>query len=118
MAGKVQVNGTTSGYEPNIQSQITAAMLQNGGVKRIQDTIRQRLDEAGWSQSVREYVTRMYRSGEATTYDDARTKVLQQIRGGSAAADGPDLSLPQIAKQDGAEAVRKELEKVCVMGGR
>ena len=76
MAGKIQVNGTTSGYSPDVQSQITTALLQNGGVKRIQETLQQRLDEEGWTQNLRDYVIRLFRSGEATTYDDAYNKVM------------------------------------------
>ncbi|KAK0266598.1 hypothetical protein LTR91_007465 [Friedmanniomyces endolithicus] len=113
MANKVvQVNGTTSGHDPNVQSQISTALLQNGGVKRIQQTLQQRLDEEGWSQNLREYIVRLFRSGEATTYDDALGKVMQHIRG---SAGEPDLQIPQSAKQGGADAVRRELEKVCVM---
>lgn len=111
MAGnKVHVNGNTNGYEPNKQSQINQALLMNGGVKRIQDTMQQRLDEAGWSQSLREYCQRLFRSGEATSYDEAWNKVWQQIKNG-----GEGLALPQEVKEDGAAAVKKELGTVCVL---
>lgn len=113
MAGKVQVNGTSSGHDPTTQSQITAALLQSGGVKRIQETLQQRLDEAGWSQSMREYVVRMFRSGEATTYDDVLSKVMQRIKS-EQEGDGK-LGVPQSAKEGGAEAVKRELERVCVL---
>ncbi|KAK4555627.1 hypothetical protein LTR86_007380 [Recurvomyces mirabilis] len=112
MTSKVQVNGTTSGYTPDVQSQITTALLQSGGVKRIQETLQQRLDEEGWTQTLRDYVIGLFRSGEATTYDDAYSKVMQHI-GGSAGE--PNLSVPRSAKEGGAEVLRKELEKVCVV---
>lgn len=112
MAGKVQVNGNTSGHDQNIQSDITSALLANGGVKRIQETLQQRLDEAGWSQRLRDYVVQLFRSGEASSYEEAHSKVLQHVRG---SGGDPDLSIPVTAKQGGAETVRRELEKVCVM---
>ncbi|KAK5711238.1 hypothetical protein LTR15_012526 [Elasticomyces elasticus] len=116
MSSKVQVNGSSSGQDVSLQSQISSALLQNGGVKRIQETLQQRLDEEGWSQNLREYVTRLFRSGEATTYEDALGKVMGRVRGGGQ-GEGPDLTVPVSAKQGGAEAVRKELEGVLVVGG-
>ncbi|KAI6790662.1 hypothetical protein KC360_g7736 [Hortaea werneckii] len=117
MSNKVQVNGASSGVEPALQSQITTALLQNGGVKRIQDTLKQRLDEEGWSENLRNHVTAMFRSGEATTYDDAMAKVLQQIRAGqddgSNGAHASGLAIPQSAKDGGVEVVRKELMGIC-----
>lgn len=123
MASKVQVNGNSSGVEPNIQSQITTALLQNGGVKRIQDTLQQRLDEEGWSEALRKYVVEIFRGGEATTYDEALAKVMQQIRSGqngtvsngASGAHAADLSVPESAKTSGVEAVKKELMGICEM---
>jgi len=57
-------------------------------------------------------VIRLFRSGEATTYDDAYNKVMQHV-GGSAGE--PNLAVPRSAKEGGAEVLRKELEKVCVV---
>lgn len=95
-----------------LQNNITLLLVSNGGVKRIQDTLQQRLDEAGWSQSLREYVDRLFRSGEATTFDDAMKKVLAAINNGSAVGDGLDLTIPAQAKEDGAEVVKRELKGI------
>ena len=118
---KTGIDSSTSGSSPDFQSQVTMALLQNGGVARIQATLQQRLDEAGWSQNLRDYVVGLYRSGEAVTYDDAMNKVMQQIRSGSGASNGavngadgvPDLRIPEDAKKGGADAVKKELEQIC-----
>lgn len=110
---KVPLDASTSGSSPDFQSQVTSALLQNGGVARIQATLQQRLDEAGWSQNLRDYVVKLFRTGEATTYDDAWNKVMQQIKSGG--AGGPDLSIPQEAKVSGVEVVKRELEGVCEM---
>ncbi|KAK5116395.1 hypothetical protein LTR62_007942 [Meristemomyces frigidus] len=112
MAGKIQVNGTTSGTTPDVHSQITTALLQNGGVKRIQETLQQRLDEDGWTQSLRDYVVRLYRSGDATTVDEAYGKVMQHVGG---AGGEPDLTVPKSAREGGAEVLKKELERICVV---
>jgi len=120
---KVSVDSTSSGVSPDFQSQVTTALLHNGGVARIQATLQQRLDEAGWSENLRKYVVQLYRSGEAVTYDDAWNKVMLQIKGSSAATNGavnggegaPDLRIPQDAKTGGADVVRKELEQICEM---
>ncbi|KAK3067209.1 hypothetical protein LTR53_016050 [Teratosphaeriaceae sp. CCFEE 6253] len=115
MAGKVQINSATSAQNPTTQSQISTALLSNGGIKRIQETLQQRLDEDGWSQALREYTIKLFRSGEATTYDEALNKVMAKIRA-SGGSDGVDLRVPESAKVGGAEAVKRELERVCVVG--
>lgn len=117
---EIQVNGATHAWEPDVQSQITLALVQNGGIERIKATFRQRLDEAGWSQDLKEYCTRLFRSGAATTYDDALSIVMRNINSDGEVANGvsegaPDLSIPREAAEGGAEAVRKELRQVVVM---
>lgn len=123
---KIAIPPTASGTDPDLQNAITAALLHNGGVARIQRTLQQRLDEAGWSQNLREYTERLFRSGEAYTFDEAIAKVMQQIRGGTGAARGgdgvaagegmpPDLGIPREAKEGGVEVVRRELEGILVL---
>lgn len=122
---KVAINGSTSIYNPTTQDEITMALLQNGGVRRIQNTFQQRLDEAGWSQNLREYVERLFRSGEAHSYDDALKIVMQYISlqtqgqesksNGTAANGVPDLTIPRDAARDAAATVKKELALVVKM---
>lgn len=120
---KVAINGTTSIYNPTTQDEITMALLQNGGVRRIQNTFQQRLDEAGWSQNLREYVERLFRSGEAHSYDDALKIVMQHISlqsqgegsNGASAGGVPDLTIPRDAAKDAAATVKKELAQVVQM---
>ena len=116
---QVAVNGDSSGWNPTLQDDIILALNQNGGLKRIQATLRQRLDEAGWSQDLREYCTHLFRSGAAVTYDDALTIVMRRIQSGEADHQGidngvpaPDLAIPDEAKQAGAQTVKKELQGV------
>lgn len=121
---KIEINGATSGTDSALQNDITLALLQNGGVARIQRSLKERLDEAGWSQALREYVEHLMRSGEASTYDEVMGKVMQQIKapptssqsnGVNGSAHAPNLRIPQSAKEGGAEQVRKELEQIVEM---
>jgi hypothetical protein len=108
----------------DLQDQITLALLANGGIARIQTALRQRLDEAGWSENLREYVLQLFRSGECTSYFEAMEKVKARVRlegrdeeNGNGHANGQEGSLvvPVAAAEGGVEAVRKELEGVCEM---
>ncbi|KAF1824772.1 uncharacterized protein K489DRAFT_369610 [Dissoconium aciculare CBS 342.82] len=123
---KVTINGSTSGYNPTTQDNITMALLQSGGVTRIQNAFQQRLDEAGWTQNLREYVERLFRSGDATTYDEALRMAMQHINmpsadddsataNGNGHADAPNLTIPRDAAKGAAETVKKELAKVVKM---
>ena len=116
---KVEVNGDTSGWQPDVQDQVKLALLGNGGINRIRDTLQQRLDEAGWSQNLREYTTHLLRSGAARTYDDVLTIVMRRIESGEADPQGndngvpaPNLSIPLEAQHAGAEAVKREMAGV------
>jgi len=117
---------TNPQHARDLQDQITLALLANGGIARIQTALRQRLDEAGWSENLREYVTGLFRSGECTTYFEAMEKVRARVRlegrdeDADAEAEGikagsGDLVVPVAAAEGGVEAVRRELEGVCEM---
>jgi hypothetical protein len=101
-----------------LQDQITLALLANGGIVRIQTALRQRLDEAGWSENLREYVLNLFRSGECTSYFEAMEKVKARVRlegRDEENGHGEGLVVPVAAAEGGVEAVRKELEGVCEM---
>ena len=108
----------------DLQDQITLALLANGGIARIQTALRQRLDEAGWSENLREYVLQLFRSGECASYFEAMEKVKARVRlegrddeehgHGHGLANG-ELVVPVAAAEGGVEAVRRELEGVCEM---
>lgn len=120
---KVSVNGTTSAYSPTVQDSINLALLQNGGIKRIQSAFQDRLEAAGWTQNVRDYVERLFRSGDAATYDEAMRMIMQNMGdiGGSGGGSGgnvsaPDLAIPLEVVKDGAEVVKKELKGILTLG--
>jgi hypothetical protein len=82
---------------------------------------------------LRRYVTDLFRSGQATTVDEARALALEQIKaqmqGDEEQSNGAnglnglngmhgdeqkyDLKIPSKAIAEGTKTVRKELEKVC-----
>ena len=104
----------------DLQDQITLALLANGGIARIQTALRQRLDEAGWSENLREYVLQLFRSGECASYFEAMEKVKARVRleGRDDEDNGhghEELVVPVAAAEGGVEAVRRELEGVCEM---
>lgn len=120
----VHVNGNSTTGHPKLstEGQITQALILNGGIKRIEATFRQRLDAAGWSQDLKEYCTKLFRSGEAVTYDDALTIIMNNVSSGSATTDRsmdgspiPDLRIPDEARVDAAKVVRKELAEIVDM---
>lgn len=110
----VAVDDTTKGWEPDFRDQVVLALRDNGGLNRIQATMRQHLDESGWIEDLKKYVTELYRSGKASTYDEALALVNQRMKEDdeSSAALTPDLTIPDDAKLGGAEAVKKELRGV------
>jgi len=123
---KIPINGaSTTSTNPqharDLQDQITLALLANGGIARIQTALRQRLDEAGWSENLREYVTALFRSGECSTYFEAMEKVKARVRlegrdeEGANGTGERELVVPVAAAEGGVEAVRRELEGVCEM---
>lgn len=116
---KVAINGETSGWQPDTREEILIAMGQNGGLKRIQATMRQRLDESGWSEDLKNYITALFRSGAAITYDDALKIVKERMESEVADPDGndhgvpaPNLALPQSVKEDGKAIVVKEMRAI------
>ena len=123
MSNQIAVDSNSSGWEPSVQDQINLALASNGGIKRIEAVMQQRLDEAGWTQNLREYVTKLLRSGEATTYDDCLAKVMAAVNGkegvngvngAGGGAQAPDLKMPEDAKQDAAVAVKNEIRPLLV----
>ncbi len=110
----VPVNDTTAGWNPDFRDQVVLALRDNGGLNRIQSIMRQRLDESGWTEDLKKYITELFRSGKATTYDEAHALVMKRVNGdeGASAALTPELTIPDDAKLGGAEAVKKELREV------
>lgn len=116
-ADKVEVNGEEAALDPTRRNQITLALLRNGGVKRIEAKLQQALDESGWSEAMRDQIDVLLRSGEASTYDEVRQRVLQMMadheNGPTPENSTPtNLQPTREALEYGGAQVRKELEGI------
>ena len=101
-------------------------MLKSGaGYAHTSRTFTRRLDEAAWSQNLRDYLERLLRTGEVTTYEEALTLGLQHIilqppteeprsivTENSNAIGVPHWLLPRQAMKDAAHYIKNELTKV------
>ncbi|KAF2126559.1 hypothetical protein P153DRAFT_297523 [Dothidotthia symphoricarpi CBS 119687] len=111
---------------PTTRNQIYTALLSGDGIRNIESTMTHELQASGFMDQLKDYITDLFRSGQATTMEQARTmamdKIKQQQRGAKSAngANGSaseaveyDLKVPQKAVAAGAKTVQRELEKVC-----
>jgi hypothetical protein len=113
-----------------LRNNIYSALLSGDGIRNIEGTLDRQLAESGFKDELRRYVTDLFRSGQATTVDEARAlamaKIKQQMQGEDDQSNGAnglngangedqkyDLKIPNKAIVEGTKGVRKELEKVC-----
>jgi hypothetical protein len=113
-----------------LRNNIYSALLSGDGIRSIEGTLDRQLAESGFKDELRRYVTDLFRSGQATTVDEARAlamvKIKQQMQGEDDQSNGAnglngangedqkyDLKIPNKAIVEGTKSVRKELEKVC-----
>jgi hypothetical protein len=117
----------------DLRNNIYSALLSGDGIRNIEGTLDRQLAESGFKDELRRYVTDLFRSGQATTVDEARALALEQIKaqmqGDEEQSNGAnglnglngmhgdeqkyDLKIPSKAIAEGTKTVRKELEKVC-----
>lgn len=114
----------------DLRNNIYSALLSGEGIRNIEGSLDRQLAESGFKDDLRRYVTDLFRSGQATTVDEARAlamdKIRQQMQGeedqsngltGFGGANGEeqkyDLKIPNKAIVEGTKTVRRELEKVC-----
>jgi tRNA U55 pseudouridine synthase TruB len=113
-----------------LRNNIYSALLSGDGIRSIEGTLDRQLAESGFKDELRRYVTDLFRSGQATTVDEARAlamdKIKHQMQGDDEQTNGIsslngangddqkyDLKIPHKAIVEGTKSVRKELEKVC-----
>jgi hypothetical protein len=117
----------------DLRNNIYSALLSGDGIRNIEGTLDRQLAESGFKDELRRYVTDLFRSGQATTVDEARALAIEQIKqqmqgdqdqsksansiNGLNGMNGDeqkyDLKIPSRAIAEGTKTVRKELEKVC-----
>jgi hypothetical protein len=117
----------TNGISPALRNNIYSALLSGSGIRNIESTLDEQLRASGFKDALRAYITDLFRSGQATTCEEARELAMQKIReqmrdpngaaNGNASANGEgdevDLKIPTKAVDGGVKVVMKELEKVC-----
>ncbi|EOA87323.1 uncharacterized protein SETTUDRAFT_171506 [Exserohilum turcica Et28A] len=130
-----------SGISRDLRNNIYSALLSGPGIRNIEATLDESLRSSGFKDALRAYITELFRSGQATTCEEARNLAMQRIReqtrdldskrrtnaladdaaNGLANGTAPDtedaldfdLKIPKSAIDAGAKTVMKELEKVC-----
>lgn len=109
--GKIEVNGDTAGINPTLRNQIITRLAINGGIQRIEAKMKQGLDEAGWSQAIREQATQLLRSGEVTTFPELEERIQTMIGYPLVDSEGTMSSL-QVTTDNvrpGADQIKKEV---------
>lgn len=116
-----------------LRNNIYSALLSGDGIRNIEASLDRQLAESGFKDELRRYVTDLFRSGQATTVDEARALAMERIKhqmqgedaqpNGISSADSSngvngheeqyDLKIPNKAIVEGTKTVRRELEKVC-----
>ncbi|KAK7540245.1 hypothetical protein IWX49DRAFT_507804 [Phyllosticta citricarpa] len=138
-ATPVTVSSSTTTLNPATQAALTSALLSANAIPRIQSALQQSLQESGWTHNLHNYVLKLLRDGECTTYEELMARVMAECRPGDAATEskdkdkdkdsangdgavngtsskngsGADIKIPDKAVREGIRAVRKEIERVC-----
>ncbi|KAJ4984881.1 hypothetical protein SVAN01_09665 [Stagonosporopsis vannaccii] len=109
-----------------LRNSIYSALLSSGGIRNIESTLTQLLQSSGFQAQLRSYITDLFRTGQATTANDAYAIAMARVRAcmvgqvGRDADDGErdghvDLSIPHVVVKEGSRVVRRELERVVVI---
>lgn len=115
----------TNHISRDLRNNIYSALLSGDGIRNIEATLDRQLAESGFKDELRRYVTELFRTGQATSVDEAKGMAMERIR--SQMDEGKDgvngrsngyegeygLKIPRKAVVEGTRSVRRELEKVC-----
>ncbi|KAF1940068.1 hypothetical protein EJ02DRAFT_240041 [Clathrospora elynae] len=123
-----------SGISQDLRNNIYSALLSGDGIRNIESTLDELLRSSGFKDSLRDYITDLFRSGQASTCEEARNIAMERIReqtrgvqtngtngtngtangnGNGEAADEIHLKVPKEVIDKGVKTVMKELERVC-----
>ncbi|KAF2999730.1 hypothetical protein E8E13_004123 [Curvularia kusanoi] len=123
--------GQASALPSSLRNSIYSTLLSTGGIRNIESSLTQLLQTSGFQASLRAYITDLFRTGQATTANEAYDLAMARIRecmaegeketgrngvnGDGDDAEAGDLRLPSQVVQQGSRVVKKELEKVVVI---
>lgn len=138
MSVSVTTSQAQSGISQELRNNIYSALLSGDGIRNIETTLDECLRSTGFRDNLKTYITFLFRSGQATTAEEAYRLAMDKIRehmrdasaelsngtngthgstngNGDAADADVDLKIPKEAISKGTKVVMKELEKVCDM---
>ncbi|KAF3053858.1 hypothetical protein E8E11_011236 [Didymella keratinophila] len=113
-----------SALPSSLRNSIYASLLSSGGIRSIESTLTQLLQSSGFQAQLREYITELFRTGQATTAHEAYVLAMNKIKecmregvatNGHSSGDeegGGDLRVPESVVREGSKVVRRELERV------
>lgn len=124
--------GQASALPSALRNNIYSTLLSTGGIRNIESALIQLLQTSGFQQQLRDYITDLFRTGQATTANEAYELAMARIRECMAAGeretgrngvngDGDgvveplDLRLPSEVVREGSRVVKRELERVVVI---
>ncbi|CAO2655284.1 Nn.00g103480.m01.CDS01 [Neocucurbitaria sp. VM-36] len=130
---KTTTDQAQSGISQELRNSIYSALLSEGGIRNIESTLDEQLRASGFKDELKRYITDLFRTGQATSAEEARNLAMERIReqtrpgqtNGSTngtngtsngSVDGSEdykLKIPDEAVKEGTKSVMKELEKVC-----
>jgi hypothetical protein len=112
--------GQASALPSALRNSIYSTLLSTGGIRNI---------ESGFQHHLRAYITELFRTGQATTANEAYELAMARIR--ECWADGEretarngifgegveaqDLRLPSELVREGSRVVKRELERVVII---
>ena len=82
MSQSISVSTTQaqSGISQDLRNNIYSALLSGDGIRNIESTLDESLRVSGFKDALRAYITDLFRSGQATTCEEARNLAMQKIR--------------------------------------
>ena len=129
------VDQAQTGISQELRNNIYSALLSDGGIRNIESTLDEQLRASGFKDELRRYITDLFRSGQATSVEEARNLAMDKIReqmrsapsehsngangvngtsnGNNDNSEEYQLHIPEAAVREGTKTVMKELEKVC-----
>jgi hypothetical protein len=121
--------GQASALPSALRNSIYSTLLSTGGIRNIESALIQLLQTSGFQHHLRAYITELFRTGQATTANEAYQLAMARIR--ECWADGEretagngifgevveaqDLRLPSELVREGSRVVKRELERVVII---
>ncbi|OSS44684.1 hypothetical protein B5807_10583 [Epicoccum nigrum] len=123
--------GQASALPSSLRNSIYSTLLSTGGIRNIESALVQLLQTSGFQYHLRVYITDLFRTGQATTANEAYDLAMARIRecmaegeretgrsgvnGDDGEVEAGDLRLPSEVVREGSRVVKRELERVVVI---